>query len=147
VPRHIYNTGYTNEAMCSRGCRGEDDEGGGTVDGPGEEMGDMGWWGRVLLRRPGEEAESGSSECAGRETERGRAREEAERRAMEREAAPRRCGWWAKGGSPGRRGGGRRGLWMSGRQCRDAKGGIEVSLAPRGGGGSERARGCGGGGD
>lgn len=25
-------------------------------------------------------------------------------------------------------------LWMSGRQCRDAKGGIEVSLAPRGGG-------------
>lgn len=28
--------------------------------------------------------------------------------------------------------GGGRGLWMSGRQCRDAKGGIEVSLAPRG---------------
>lgn len=31
--RRIYNTGYTNEAMCSRGCRGEGDEGDGTDDG------------------------------------------------------------------------------------------------------------------
>jgi len=88
------------------------------------------------------------SERAGKETERGQAREEAERRAMEREgsAAAVGGGRWAVG--EGRLAGveeeGRRGLWMSGRQCRDAKGGIEVSLGSQGRG---RARGGGGGED
>lgn len=63
---------------------------------------------RVLLRRPGEEPEGSSSKRGKRERENECGRE------------------WG-----GREGEGR-GLWMSGRQCRDAKEGIEVSLAPRG---------------
>lgn len=100
--RRIYNTGYTNETMCSRGCRGEGDEGDGTDDG------------RKGLGRG----------CCCDDLERNQrvARASAER---EKERTNVR-------GSEGGREGEGRGLWMSGRQCRDAKGGIEVSLAPRG---------------
>jgi len=79
----------------------------------GWRRGRNGWWAkgaweRVLLRRPGEEPEGSLSKRGKRERENERGRERGEHE---------------EGG---------RGLWMSGRQCRDAKGGIEVSLAPRG---------------
>lgn len=81
---------------------------------------------RVLLRRPEERNQRVVRASVEREKEKtgmreyGMARKRGERRGRAGE------GRWAREG-------GSRGLWMSGRQCRDAKGGIEVSLAPRGG--------------
>lgn len=75
--------------------------------------GKRGVWERVLLRRPGEEPEGSLSKREKREEDSGK---------RDRAIAPEE-GYVGGGGEEERA----RGLWMSGRQCRDAKGGIEVS--------------------
>lgn len=77
-----------------------------------------------MLRRPEEKNQRVVRASVEREKEKTGMGENgtARKRGEERERGRRKMG--ARG---------ERGLWMSGRQCRDAKGGIEVSLAPRGG--------------
>lgn len=83
--RRIYSTGYTNEAVCFRGCRGEGDEGGGTDDGRRGAKGrgcccdDLERYQRVARESERAEGEKEENERKGSGGEERRAQDEEER--------------------------------------------------------------------